>query len=319
MTEGSAIPRIPTPIVLDSRLDFSAYRLIPASAVSICELTVDLFRHCPLVTEHDLGGGLSWGRPLLVLIFSSPCVQESRMTSPVNPPAPATTTPPNPPRPRHRGEFWAVRIGIFVLVALAAVQAHARFGYEMSLKKLHERVSAEEASGEPLLVSDLSGYIVGFPSKSVHEERHWRQITYRWSGLTENYEIHLPFDSSESAPVVLSLMTANPPADEPQKPLPTAGEATPVPQMGMMMGGGAPGGPGGRRRFDLMASDKDEDGKVSREEAPERVAASFGEWDTNSDGLIDAEEIAARRARRQAEGGGGPGGGARPAGEAGAE
>jgi hypothetical protein len=252
------------------------------------------------------------------------------MTSPSNPPASVTpashATATKPSRPRHRGEFWAVRIGIFLLVALAALQAHARYGYEMSLKRLQDRLSTEEQSGQSLLVSDLSGYIVGFPSRTEIKDRHWTQIRFTWRGLTESYEIHLPYDSSEAAPVVLSLFTANPPPEEP-KPTLAGDDAAPAPPtMGMSMGGGGPGGGGpeggGGRRFDLMDSDKDQDGKISKEEAPERVATGFAEWDTNSDGFIDADEIAARRARRQAEGGRGPGGepgGGRPEGEPAAE
>jgi hypothetical protein len=65
-----------------------------------------------------------------------------------------------------------------------------------------------------------------------------------------------------------------------------------------------------------MESDKDGDGKVSKEEVPERMAAFFDRIDGNSDGFIDADEAAEAR-RRQAErraagpGGGAPGGGGR--------
>jgi len=73
--------------------------------------------------------------------------------------------------------------------------------------------------------------------------------------------------------------------------------------------GGGRGGPG-----DIMQFDKDKDGKVSKEEAPERMRDFFDMIDTNKDGFITAAEAA--EARRQMEqkmkaaGGmpGGPGG-----------
>ncbi len=79
-------------------------------------------------------------------------------------------------------------------------------------------------------------------------------------------------------------------------------------------------GAGGKQRggkagpMDLMSFDKDGDKKVSREEAPEQVKQFFDRMDSNSDGFIDAKEIAEARKRmqaRQKEGGGpgGPGGG----------
>ena len=47
------------------------------------------------------------------------------------------------------------------------------------------------------------------------------------------------------------------------------------------------------RRPSLETFDKDEDGKVSKEEAPDRLKDRFDEVDTNSDGFIDKEEQAA--------------------------
>ena len=51
--------------------------------------------------------------------------------------------------------------------------------------------------------------------------------------------------------------------------------------------------------------DKDGDGKLSREEAPERMQQFFDRIDKNSDGFVDAAEMAAMR-------GAGAGGGGRP-------
>ncbi len=81
-------------------------------------------------------------------------------------------------------------------------------------------------------------------------------------------------------------------------------------------GGGAPGGPpagpGGSRSggFDLMQFDADGDGKVSKQEAPERMQEGFDAMDTNKDGALDQAEIKALRDMMRAKfRGGGPGGG----------
>jgi hypothetical protein len=65
-----------------------------------------------------------------------------------------------------------------------------------------------------------------------------------------------------------------------------------------------------------MDNDKDGDGKVSLEEAPEMVQSWFDRIDTNGDGFVDAAENAELRKRAEQwqrqhqQGGQGPGGGA---------
>lgn len=68
------------------------------------------------------------------------------------------------------------------------------------------------------------------------------------------------------------------------------------------------GGQGGRPNFKFSDLDKDGDGKVTKDEAPEQMQGFFDRIDTNSDGTIDAKEFAAMQARRRAReaGGGGP-------------
>jgi hypothetical protein len=63
--------------------------------------------------------------------------------------------------------------------------------------------------------------------------------------------------------------------------------------------GGKKSGKGGGRGSDIMQFDANKDGKVSKEEAPERMRDFFDMIDTNKDGFITAAEAA--EARRQME------------------
>jgi RND family efflux transporter MFP subunit len=90
-------------------------------------------------------------------------------------------------------------------------------------------------------------------------------------------------------------------------------------------GGDRPAGQGrrgGRRGGDLMQMDADGDGKISRDEAPERMRDFFDNLDTSGDGYIDRAEADAMRQRFRAGGGpggpGGPGGGGGSGGSGGA-
>ncbi len=73
-------------------------------------------------------------------------------------------------------------------------------------------------------------------------------------------------------------------------------------------GEGRPGGGGGGvGMFErLKESDKDGDGKISRQEAPEWLTERFDRFDLNKDGFIDEEEIrqVAERARENFQRGG---------------
>ena len=64
----------------------------------------------------------------------------------------------------------------------------------------------------------------------------------------------------------------------------------------------------------MMQLDKDGDGKLSREEVPERMAEMFSRIDTNADGFLDASEMSAmmrNRSRSGSSGSRGAGGGSR--------
>ena len=90
--------------------------------------------------------------------------------------------------------------------------------------------------------------------------------------------------------------------------------------------GGGPGGPDGRRRGgpdggggpaqgndpeemvrNLMAFDKNGDGKLSKDELPERMQGMLERGDANKDGFLTPDEIRAMAQSQRGPGGGGPG------------
>jgi Ca2+-binding EF-hand superfamily protein len=73
-------------------------------------------------------------------------------------------------------------------------------------------------------------------------------------------------------------------------------------------GAGARGG-SGEMVERMMAMDKNNDGKISKEEAPERMKTMFDRVDSDSDGFIDKSEIEAMAARVGGRGGAGGRGG----------
>ena len=100
-----------------------------------------------------------------------------------------------------------------------------------------------------------------------------------------------------------------------------AEEMRPTRSEGGRSRGGAPdGGPGGERggrsggaggMMDrIMSQDKNQDGKLSKDEVDERMLPMFDRLDANSDGAIDKSEIEAAAARMGGSRGGrgGPGG-----------
>jgi len=67
---------------------------------------------------------------------------------------------------------------------------------------------------------------------------------------------------------------------------------------------------GGRPTLDMKTLDKDGDGKLSKEEMPERMREFFDGIDSNHDGFVSATELAEVRKKMQQaqQQGGGPGG-----------
>ncbi|MDB4439614.1 hypothetical protein N9153_01680 [Planctomicrobium sp.] len=199
--------------------------------------------------------------------------------------------------PIERLVVWGV---ILVGVFIACTEGAARFGYSMSLNALQDRVHDDEgADANPLTITAAEKLLVGFPEKEEGNER----VTFRFKGLVKEFgAIHLKHDDEG---LILGLETDAPPEVEEEKVPEFTNDATEPngdgnmggPGMGAGMGSG--GGEGGN--FDPMQFDEDKDGKVSLEEASDRIRESFSEFDIDGDGFIDADEFAAHRAARQQE------------------
>ncbi|QDT35457.1 EF-hand domain-containing protein [Thalassoglobus polymorphus] len=227
------------------------------------------------------------------------------MSDESNSPSVATTEAKPKRNPVERVAVWGL-IGIMVL--FVCTEGIARFGYSMTLPRLQKRINEDDGvDPRPLTVEEADTLVFGFPTKTVEGQK----VTYRWKGLLKDFgAIHLPYDEDN---IVLTLVTDAPPEIE-EKVAATGEdeeESGPDPSIeGAPVGDAAPGGDGdgetgrqrGGRDFDPMELDADGDGKLSKEEAPERMQQIFDRIDTNGDGFADAEEFAAMRAARKNRG-----------------
>lgn len=122
------------------------------------------------------------------------------------------------------------------------------------------------------------------------------------AALDRNGDGKLQQEEIDMAVVVLRRMDAN-------KDGTVSGDEIKAParRPGMASGqGNRPGQPGGQRRFPTFADmDKNDDGKISKEETPERMRARFDQMDGNGDGFLDKNEQAQiiKRFRERLQGG----------------
>lgn len=101
------------------------------------------------------------------------------------------------------------------------------------------------------------------------------------------------------------------PAPVTAKPMAPSGSESPAVGGPMAAGGppsGSPPGGGGRPNVDpverFKTADKNGDGKITKDEADERMASRFENFDANGDGGVTQEEMTAAFARFRASGGG---------------
>lgn len=219
-------------------------------------------------------------------------------------PVPADSPPVAKGRnPTERILVWGV-IGLLLIVV--AIEGSARIGYTLTLNRLSRVLGLDDQlEPQPLHIDDVPALVSGFPSRTVEGGEFGSVVTYRWKGLLKDYGgIHLEYTDDEG--LVLGLQTDDPPedprliaeaapqGDQVEEPLDDqeGGEMTPDEQAETA------GQEGGRRRVPFSELDIDGDGKLSREEVPERLRDNFDEIDLNGDGYVDEEEWAARRAAR---------------------
>ncbi|GAB4138098.1 MAG: hypothetical protein Tsb009_06030 [Planctomycetaceae bacterium] len=231
---------------------------------------------------------------------------------------------------RSPAEKWIVRGLIIVLVAFAAIEARARFGYEQTLAGIQETFEDDE-NKEDTKISDLDPVIKLFPSRETGSEngKHW--VTLKWFSFIRTFQIKLNVgNANDDDPVVLSFTTQDAEQNPVKKKELTPNEAdenppggagpegmSNAPGAGSGPGGGGPGGGGGGRRFDpqaiatrIMGNDKDKDGKLTKKEIGdnERAQQLFDRADTDKDGFVtkeDLEKALANRPRRKKRSGGG--------------
>jgi hypothetical protein len=213
----------------------------------------------------------------------------------------ADSRSPAPPKKRNPIERIIVWGLIVVLVGVSAREAVARFGYTNSLNSLQVALEGDE-DGDTLMLEQVPAHLSGGPRQENNDAR--RVVSYHWSGLLKDYgSIHIQYSGDNE---VLGLLTADAPPDEPiavnEEDFSEPGD--PIAEIGAAGAPAEAGGPGGGRRgFDFSAADTDGDGQLSPDEAPERMRENFGEIDSNGDGFVDQEELAARRTARNRDGG----------------
>lgn len=219
------------------------------------------------------------------------------------PQSPASNTPAAPKKSRSPVERIVVYSMIVVLLVLVGIQAHARFGYTMTLNNLRPRIDDEDPNVEALPITEIPEYIVGWPSRSEGEVSNTvKSIEYRWTGLLgKSYGLTLTYNTLSEPYTVQGLASDD--AAEPEDPF--ADEAAPAAEEGGDAGaeqgpggGGGPGagagpsashgGPGGdgerprRRRRPEAEGDAEgpSDGDATSEPAPEAASESDQESDS---------------------------------------
>lgn len=214
------------------------------------------------------------------------------MTAPSDP-----VKPPASSKKRSSTERLLVWGGIIVLLALVGVQAHARFGYDRSRANLLAAMDADSHSGknEFFSIDQVSPYIVGWPTR---DDSHPGEVKYTWSGLGKSYGFSLTYDPKDKERAVLDLVTTDAPL-----------EAAPVERSlsfaeWYWLEQWFP--PADRRDYHFneltfpaypyegfrpLRFDDNQDGKLTKAEAPPEMHYCFDKIDANGDGSITQAEV----------------------------
>ncbi|MFG0332779.1 MAG: hypothetical protein ACF8TS_05385 [Maioricimonas sp. JB049] len=102
---------------------------------------------------------------------------------------------------------------IAILLVLVSIQAHARFGYTMTLNNLKPLIDDDLPDAEPLPITEISDHIVGWPTRSEGEVSSTvKSIEYRWKGLLgKSYGLTLTYNTLTEPYTVQGMLSDVPP------------------------------------------------------------------------------------------------------------
>lgn len=163
----------------------------------------------------------------------------------------------------ERGLVWG---GIALLLALAAVEAHARLGYSRSLNAIEDLFEAAREA-QPVGWTDVAPSISGFPLTSVRDETLAEIRTYRWWSLLHDYRIHLRVvttgsDAGDATSEVVAYATG---ADSLSQRAEIPDNPAPPPESGPVVAGARSGGGGQKTKDDPTGSAADGPARPSAE------------------------------------------------------
>ena len=232
-----------------------------------------------------------------------PTAESEKGTADATAEATASTTPEAVPVPqRSPVEKFLVRMLILVLVLFAAVEARAKFGFDMTRKGIEEEFAPDKK------LDELAPNFKLFPSREwlAVGNRGGQILKLKWFSFVKygQYEIEFVLASDKDDALVLGFTT--PEADDIQRPVKPRDEGkrrdgNPDGGPGMAIGTDTdpPRGGGGRPKFDpqafvkrIMDNDKNKDGKLTKDEMDsDRSKRFFDRADADKDGTVTDEEV----------------------------
>lgn len=113
-----------------------------------------------------------------------------------------------PKQTRSSIERTVVWAAIAVLLALAAVETHARIGYSRSLNAIDEAFDSDQPDGA-LALADAERLISGFPVITARAGPASEVRSYRWWSMLHDYRIHLRVETGDEPREVIAFATGS--------------------------------------------------------------------------------------------------------------